>query len=339
MGRLMNKAIYIIYASTLLLGACNTDDVALSGREEIEVNVSVDTPTQTRVNEAGNAFEDKDEFILYMNERPSTDGGITKADYTYNATANKWNTSNPLYWDDRAGAIFCAVSPIPAADGADGYVIGAGGNDTYSVQQDQTDLVDYKKSDLLIARSQATGRLLDVKFKHAFCKVVVKITSVTTGAGAFTLEDFKDAVVTLSQKQVKGEIEYPTETEKAETVIATGTGDAKDITMRKMGAPTTLDALEYAAIIPQQDVTLDGSTLLVTLANVGVAKNTYTYKPELNDLKPNDTSAFTQGKQTTITIKLTKTGVELDATGEIKIVPWATGPTGTDDDAIVLPKN
>lgn len=302
--------------------------------------VSIDTPEQTKVGSDingdgvvgnGGAFDTNDEFTLYLATKPDeTIATNKKADYKYNTNTKNWDATPPLYWDNQAGCPFSAISPKYTTDGK--YKITENGAaDTYSVEIDQSDATKQKTSDLLIARSTVTNRLLKVNFHHVFCRVVVQLTAATTGDGAFAATDFNDAVVTLNGIHIDAEITYPTDgTVTDGTVIATATttGTGTNVTMCKLSASNTLPAV-YSAIIPQQALT-ERPLVTITL----VKGNTYTYSYKSADLLNGITAPFAQGKETTIKIKLTKKNV----VGNISITGWGDGPTVTDNEAIVLPK-
>lgn len=330
MKRSMNITKNFWLAGILILGACQADDVSPS-REKIEVQVSVEAPVQTRVNAKGDGFNNEDNFKFYLAGRPDGSTSVSQTEYMYVSENKSWVSSSILYWDNQKAAPFCAVSPKPEPGG---YEIGTD-KDTYSVKPDQSDVANYIKSDLLIARSVATKRLISIEFQHAFCRIVVKLDPILSGDGAFKATDFEHAVVTLKAKYIKGEVEYPNNQTEGFTANAiTASATPADIPMYK-----TENTLEYAAILPEQAVSVDGKTVLITIQKVGTPENTYTYAPKPADLDPAATNALTQGRQTTITIRLRKTNVALDnAEGKIRINPWGEGPNGNGGD-IILPNN
>jgi len=308
--------------------------------EEVKLLVSIEGIEKSRVNLDGNGFENTDQFTFFFEEdKPISNPSAP----LYRYDGSSWSTSNPTYWDDQEikKRFFCAVSPFEY------YTII---DHTFTIEDNQADAANYKKSDLLIARVNTTKRLIPIKFHHVFSRVIVKITGSTDISkdniqGYFDKDDFKGMTVALNGVKLTGNIDYtaftvadddPTyDPDYDPNVEVTAAGTAESVEMYSVADNPAVNSKaktiisNFYAIVPPQEIS--GQPLLTIKIKVGETYKTYYYKVKSDVTVKN----FVQGKQTTINLTLNKSKVEL-SDGDIEINAWSDDISANDDNPIVL---
>lgn len=346
----------IIFAMAAALGclafACGKGEgEPADNRQAVEIVVSVDGQTLSRVTTSGNLFEDDDKFRFFFNaeapttDSPSTTGGdaVRKiTDYTYDSET--WTPTEPIYWNDHeiiTARNFCAVMPFG------NYSVGADlDSHKFTVQANQSlsDSTGYKKSDLLMARVSTGKRLIPLRFYHMMAKVVVVVKASTkeTDAAAFSANAFDDMTVSLNEVCITGKVAFDALTsdhpdyDPAISVSGdTGTtaGDVKMLELTEAVNENDELTMKFAALIPPQ--TVAQGDLLLTFANVeSEKKKTYYMK-----VTTSEGVTFLQGKSTIITVTLGKSDVEIAVVEDnIRIAGWdVINASSNDNDPIVLP--
>lgn len=313
--------------------------------EEVKLIVSIEGTKESRVNLDGDKFVDGDEFTFFFEK----DKPISNPAPLYQYDGSIWSTANPTYWDDQEEKTrqFCAVSPFDEND----YVVISGNVHTFTVQADQNAEVNqnkeinYKKSDLLIARVNTSKRLIPIKFHHVFSRVAVNIKATTDPDninGYFDKDDFKGMTVTLNDVKLTGNINYtnlPTKDDATynPNVEVTATGTTESVNMHFKDAKPTVNDISktvsstFYAIVPPQPIS--EQPLLTIRIKVGETDKTYYYKVKSDVTVKN----FVQGKQTTINLTLDKSKVELsDIDKTIQIVGWNEDISVNDNNPIEL---
>lgn len=307
-----------------LIGSSCSSDNDTAELKYIELDVSIQNETATRVNMDGDAFEENDQFRIYFYSYcPIPTAGSEKiiSVYQYNGTTEGWGVSTgetPIYWDDRNQAIvrnFCAIMPY------DDYDVSG---QTYAVQTNQTTQAAYKKSDLLIACTRTAQRLVPVAFKHAYSRLIVKFDDPESSFGTLQYN-----TITLKEVKTTGAMIYTEKTNDVDgkdeiTVAASAQGSNNSVQMHKAddaGNPY------FTAILPPQTIAEGTAVFEITVTEDSKAK-TYNYKVDVDDLILN------QGEQITLTLTLKKSGIEFN---NITIAPWGTINL-EDDKPIELPK-
>lgn len=302
----------------LICSSCSSDEAPDAAEQKyIELDVSIRSEERTRVSMAGDEFEDQDKFRIYFySPCPITTagGGQLISVYQYAEGTKKWSIvvgDSPIYWDDRDPATkrsFCAIMPYDDYDASE---------QTYTVQENQTTEAAYKKSDFLIACTRTADRLVPIAFNHAYARLVVKFDAPEAGFGFGTLVYNG---VTLQQVKKTGKAVY-TESEDAISVAVSAQNDA-DIQLFRSTDP---DNLYFTGVLPPQTLA-EGTVFTMTITDDGSPK-TYNYKV------PQSGFVLESGKEATLTLKLKKTGLELD---NITINPWGTITLNDEDNPIKL---
>lgn len=333
----MNRNDNLLLACTFLLSliwySCTTSDEIEQANREIELQVSINNTVsnKTRVILDGDKFEANDEFKIFFNKTEPTTGGSTDGVISqYKYESNNWVVSggfNPIYWDDKkkddAETYFCVVMPagaMPTSENESGkdYKI-VSNSHSFTVQTGQKDLDKYKKSDLMIARNSTKTRLVAITFNHVLSRLIVKFEDPDA---EYNFTNITYDALTLPGIKTTGNINYDDETGIPEVTADENITD--DVVMYYESINK-----EFMAILPPQ--TIANGTLLLTMAiTTDGTKKTYNYKVNVED----GSIILEQGKFTTLTLKLAKTGLEVSS---VTIEDWKSRPTDDDPNPIVLP--
>lgn len=284
--------LFLLMGALLTLGACagSGDEPSTPGTQpekplsKLPINIS--TSVDTRV--TGNSFDNGDNIGLFVVNH-NTDGSavdlrpsgnyVDNMLYTYSGT---WTPASPVYWkDNTTHADFYLYYPYtPSVSSVDAMPFHVGNN--------QSNIIDYKASDLLIGKTlnmAPTETAVKIDAKH-----VMSMMQITVAPGnGFTAESLAAAQVSVKINGVKTQA-----TANLATGSVTATGNATTITpLYENGT--------YKALIVPQTVT-EGN-----LITVNVDGRDY-----------NLTKAFTfeSGKchKCTVTVKKTSNGVNVDIT-------------------------
>ena len=197
----------------------------------------------------------------------------------------------------------------------------------FSVQEDQTTLDNYAKSDLMYAKLDPQPRTKDsvtLTFNH----LLTKITLVIKSDGHFQTDHLKDADVTIENTKLKANFNF-----KDGEIKISSTGNytynstdntAKPITILKDLVQATVDSSTGqtgSCIIVPQKVAAGAEFIKVKLTNGG----TYIFKA------PTGGYTFEPKKEYKFTVTLTNTEIKLVS----EIIEWGTGATYTDPKAMM----
>lgn len=331
----MKVHINLLFALSALLAmsftSCSRDDSGETPTpQEVELLVTLEGEPETKVNLAGSAFENGDQFRFFFNSAVPTAGAdantggdtdVKITGYTYRSATKVWETLLPIYWDDHLARErdFCAVSPF------DLYTVSG---HRFSVNADQSaNVSNYKSSDLLVARVKTDARRIPLEFHHALSRVIVDVTASTDDTkpeGWFAPTALAGLKATLNDVQTGAEITYHALTlnNTDPAISSTAVGSQADVKMYCTKAPLYEEAKKtitatFLAILPPQ--TFGAGTTLVTFdLGTGTDKKTYYFS-----VPAGKTATFSQGNATRISVRLTKSKVELAGGSEdIKITPW-----------------
>ena len=334
------KATKIISACAVLvaLASCSNDHViSQPGAEDMLTHMSVVSSVGSPKTKAANAAGDvqdtqfaQDEVInVYLFENrdgysgtvdvkkygQSSDGLVPmKADG--NGNTSVVNSADVLYYPSTGNKVN-AYAYYPAISLETGYnIINSITPTSFSVQTDQSDIANYRKSDLMCAAKGSHAKAndpIDLTFKHKLSKIeVILKADATSGVTAAQL-----ANATVKIKNVLPTIAL-TSVSDGNIVLGDASGAAGDITIGKNG--TTPDGTGgYAGIIVPQTINASNSTIdfiNVTLAGGG----SYSYKIS--------NTSLTFATETKYTYTLTLTSGGLTVTSSIN--DWTSG-TGDDN--------
>lgn len=319
----MNKYIHIILCSFLLV-ACGTEDIPMpTDKTGIEVNATMNKQN-TRSNFDGNAFENGDSFILFEGAPAS---GVKSSSYSYNGTS--WSGTPGLYWDDLSiwdtdGAIeltpvnFTAVL-TNTGEAFDPTVT------SWPIVVAPTTKAEFLKSDLLVAYDSRTPLTpLQLKFHHVFARLRIELTDKTTGEGNPVILGDKTK---LTLNALTGNTIAFSPASSETTVAATGTEE--EVTLYRTDDSSTR-TYAYEIILPAQ--TLREATSILTISG-NANEKVYTYPLSNASIAGATTDhLLQQGKTTTISLSIAKTGLEIKTVTIQQWVEKAANGTATPDD-------
>ncbi|MDL2251398.1 fimbrillin family protein [Odoribacter sp. OttesenSCG-928-J03] len=348
MKRLYKYILSVILLSLTFTGCHNNELTdASSKQEQVQLLVSV-SGVKSKVNVAGNAFENKDRFKFFFNlDKPDNgpasegiaDSSPKRTEYTYNS--GKWTPLAPIYWDNyqMVNRDFCAI--VMFCDQANDYSLGNYNleNHQFSVEWNQANQDNYReayfynKSDLMMARVATSERLIPVVFSHIMSRVTVAVTATTdtTNKGYFIPNDIKSMKVLINGVQATGQLTYNTPSSTDPAIAVSGMGTSGNITMFCATKPTysvakqTITATYYAIFPPQVYNTLSNPLLTLVVTDSENTEKQY-YLTVDNNL------TFQQGKNLSINVTLTKNGVKIKEDVSIESGDWYTTPITIDDD-------
>lgn len=345
--------IHLVWLTT----SCQEETLRTNTPEEVQLQVmTAGKQTDSRVTMDKNEFETTDKFRFFFNSSEPTsdpagtntilgvgDAVIKVADYSY-IGSDKWTTTTTIYWDDqekKVGRLFCGVMPFPYTGNK--YKVT---DHTFTIAKDQSSAtgVDYKASDLMIARTKTDKRLIPLKFWHALSRVVVNVTvsiDDTNPDNCFAEDALDGIAINLYNIYTIATIDYATEptpdtgaTPEYNPAIAVGVNTSTQTNVKMYQTKTSKKddtkkelTTSHVAVIPPQDIAADTKVLVITLKEDGTEKNYY--------FKHNAITTFVQHKETEINVTLYKTKVE--ATGTIDIKSWGE-IKAEGGGTIVLPK-
>lgn len=290
---MIRKTNLILLVSALLtLGACSGggDDPTPGNQPskpeaKLPINIST-TVDNTRV--TGNSFDNGDKIGLFVVNH-NADGSapslsvssnyVNNMLYSYNGT---WTPASPVYWkDNTTHADFYLYYPYTSSLSSVDAL-------PFSVQANQSNLIDYKAGDLLIGKKTnvaPTESAVKIDAKHMMSMMQI---TIAPGNG-FTAESLAAAQVSVKINGIKTQA-----TANLAAGTVTATGNATTVTpLHEEGA--------YKALIVPQTV---AESNLVT---VNVDGRDYNLKKGIT---------FESGKcyKCNITVKKTSNGVNVDIT-------------------------
>lgn len=176
---ILTAALLGIFALT----ACKKDSTPIStGELEIKFNTSLYSFTKA----TDTAFEEND--AIGVNIYKGDDSYIHNAKFTHNGTGLTSTQQYFWYQDTEVEASIVAYYPYAEiAENSADY--------TFAVKNDQSDIANYKASDLMIAvaESKPTENAVTLPFKHALSKVIITVDNEITD----------DAITGVALKGVK----------------------------------------------------------------------------------------------------------------------------------------
>ena len=287
------KRLFISAYTLLALTACSSenggDSPIPSPNPSEKLPISISTSLTNRATD--DAFETGDNIGLFVVNRnangsavplKTTDNYIDNCKYTYQGT---WVTADPTYWkDNTTHADFYLYYPFTSAiDNIEAM--------PWSVKTDQSNLSDYKASDLLMGKTlnvAPSETAVKIDAKHIMSQMVI---TLTPGNG-FTNSSLSAANISVKVNQLK-----TAATINLATTEVITTGKEADI------IPLKEDTHYKALIIPQ--TANDGN--LITVNADG---------KDFHLQKSSNFQAFAPGKRYNFTVSLSKTsnGVNVNIT-------------------------
>ena len=280
------KSISLCICTLLTMGACSseggsgTDLLQPSPTTQEKLPISIKTSVATRATDE--AFEVGDQIGLFVVNREA-DGTanslktlgnyIDNMQFTYDGT---WKAAASIYWkDETTHADFYLYYPYQK------YI----NNVTavpLQVKADQSDLADYKSSDMLIGKTlnvAPTDQAVKIEAKHMMSQAII---TMKAGNG------FTDASLASSLVNVRINGLKSTALVNLSTGVVTATGNDTDIIPLK-------EDCNYKAIIVPQDVK-EGNFITINVdgSNYYLTRNSKFY-------------AFEKGKKYNFTVTLSKT--------------------------------
>lgn len=321
-----NQSIYsALFIGCLLAAApsCSTEDDNLpKEKTPVGITATLTGEVETKADANYTPAADTKIYMYYKNGANTT--ATEKAIYTYSNST--WNTANQLtdagnciFWDDLGKVSenypFFAISPTDV------------GATSSAVLENQNTGTNLETSDLLMAYTPNTNfkDKVNLVFKHMLAKLTIKVDlKAVANASSVTVA----AVINKAVKDYT--VDYAPITISANTpaTVTKGSSTASITPKTVTGTSTTR---EFTAVLPAQDIqkSLATITITVTQPGSGTATNyTYTYQPEAASKV-----ALEQGKETTLTLTIKGTVVEL---GSITVTNW-TPKTATGDITIDNP--
>lgn len=319
-----NQSIYSALFIGCLLAAApscsNEDDNLPKEKTPVGITASLTGEVETKTDAEYKPAADTKIFMYYKNGANTT--ATEKAIYTYSNST--WNTANQLtdagnciFWDDLGKVSenypFFAISPTDV------------GATSSAVLENQNTGTNLETSDLLMAYTPNTNfkDKVNLVFKHMLAKLTIKVDlKAVANASSVT-------VAAVINKAVKNyTVNYATPTAVLPAVVTKGSTTATITPKTMTGTGTTR---VFSAVLPAQDIQSGLATITVTVTQKGsgtATDYTYTYQPAASSKV-----ALEQGKETTLTLTIKGTVVEL---GTIQVTDWAS-KTATGDITIDNP--
>ncbi|MBO4635075.1 MAG: fimbrillin family protein [Bacteroidales bacterium] len=165
----MKKVLFIITVAALALVSCQRSEPVQNGAARGEVRFTTNIQTYN-VKATDTAFEDNDVVGIFAGSP------IVKNNVRATVTGTELALDEKIYWPDGVNAAIEFVAYYPyATDATQTYA--------FAVQADQSAEANYKKSDLLIAKTIAppSDNAVALAFKHALSKVELTIDNQVAG--------------------------------------------------------------------------------------------------------------------------------------------------------------
>lgn len=282
--------------SALLFTSCSSEDDPTPAISSQYVTIAPSISGEV-ITKAGSAYEETgDKLYLYYNTAGNTTADQF-ADFRYDGTIwdlgtdkMKWST---LHAAASGNLPFYATAPVKAPATAT------------KVEADQSTTAGYKNSDLLVAykaiakASDATKyTALDIDMKHVLAKLTIDVNAKAVEDAVINSVTIKDAVP-----------DYTVTYSSFEDTPATTAVDGSSTTEIKPLANGTV----YSAVLPAQAIQKTNGIIIV----ISVNDKTFTYQPT-------DAINLQQGKNTTLKLRLSGTGVAL---GDVTVSEWGEGDT------------
>ena len=237
-------------------------------------------------------------MYLYYNTAGNTTANQF-ADFRYDGTIWDLGTTK-MKWSDLHSAAasnptlpFYATAPIQAP------------TTTAKVEADQSSTAGYKNSDLQVAykaiakAGDATKyTALDIDMKHVLAKLTIDVNAKAIDDAVINSVTIKDAI--LDYKVTYSSSEDTPATTKVE---GNTTAEIKPL----------VNGTVYSAVLPAQAIQKTAGITIV----ISVNDKTFTYQPT-------DAINLQQGKNTTLKLRLSGTGVAL---GDVTVSEWGEGET------------
>lgn len=297
------RSISIFLFTTVIIVSCEKEQLFLL------LSIQGFSETQTRTNESG--FEDGDQVGIYVVDNVNGSAGTlsttgnhaNNVKFTYTSTGNIWSpvVGSEIYWNDSKTKIDI-YSYYPYSSSVSSVT-----TYPFSVNSDQSNSVNYYKSDFLWAKaSNVTSQTSPVNlfFGHKLSKVVL----TTTVGDGFTTEEYNSTTKSMQLLGTK-----LSSTINLSTGVATATGSTGTITPLNSGNT-------YSAIVVPQS--LDPETTFIKMTVNGVE---YSYALNIT---------FEANKQYNISVKVSKNRIDAVING---ITAWDVDPTTYNPEKIVYP--
>ena len=285
--------------SALLFTSCSSEDDPTPAISSQYVTIAPSISGEV-ITKAGSAYgETNDKLYLYYNTAGNTTANQF-ADFRYDGTIWDLGTTK-MKWSDLNTAAggsstlpFYATAPVKAPAVAT----------TVSVEADQSTTAGYKNSDLLVAYKEiakaADGKYnaLDIDMKHVLAKLTIDVNAKAVENAVINSVTIKDAV-----------LDYKVTYSSSDVTPATTAVDGSD----KADIKPLANGNVYSAVLPAQAILKSTGITIV----ISVNDKTFTYQPT-------DVINLQQGKNTTLKLRLSGTGVAL---GDVTVSEWGEGDT------------
>lgn len=295
----MNTKFFYFAAAAMMLAACSNDEsvneVANDNIISLTASVAGASTTRAGVDVQSTAFEENELIKVECTIGESTTSKVYKAGAaTSNVNSLTVNEGAAFTWPASGTIALKAFYPSTVTSS----------DESFSVQENQTESANYKASDLMystpIADQAKQSAAVGLTFNHALTKIIVNLTKGTGMSDA----DIAACTVTLSAKKTatitEGNFAGLTASDAAAVTITAGTG-----------------ANTAAIIVPQ---TIAASTNFITITTSGSHSVSYSLPAE---------KTFAAGSVYTYNFTLGMSGITLQST---TITGWdSTGDGKTID--------
>ncbi|WP_455639442.1 fimbrillin family protein [Parabacteroides sp.] len=282
--------------SALLFTSCSSEDDPTPAISSQYVTIAPSISDEV-ITKAGSAYgETGDKLYLYYNTAGNTTADQF-ADFRYDGTI--WDLGiTKMKWTTLHDAVsgnsipFYATAPVQAP------------TTVTKVEADQSSTAGYKNSDLLVAYkavAKATDgkyNALDIDMKHVLAKLTIDVNAKAIEDAVINSVTIKDAV--LGYKVTYSSSEDTPATTK---VDGNTTAEIKPL----------VNGTVYSAVLPAQAIQKTAGITII----ISVNDKTFTYQPT-------DAINLQQGKNTTLKLRLSGTGVAL---GDVTVSEWGEGDT------------
>ena len=296
----------ILLSAALTTTACKKDEPVISPETDIETAIEIlatisGIASQTRTADQPYAPENG---ALHLHH--ATVGSKHTTEFA--SDENSWQTAAPLFWENlpvavggAAHAFFALAPAVPTK--------------APSVATDQSTAEAYTASDQLVAYTTTAKQVakLPVALKHVLSQLHVTLTADATDPAYL---DPATATLAIVGAQTAYTLSYnaPTTATPAVATAATPDDAKSPITLIPNGSKGT-----FYAIIPAQEFAANTLSLAFTINN---KTDTWTNSNPLT---------IVAGKNTSISLKVKKTGVSLDSNG-ITLTDWVLDTEPIEED-------
>jgi endonuclease G len=286
----MKTNLILVPAISLFFIACTKETIepvttpTQSAKTEMKISFSAQQATKVM----DEKFEINDEVGVFITNQGNTlavsNNYEDNVKHTYNSSLS-WTSAKTLYWDnDETKYDFYAYYP---------YSSNASTSYSFTVKEDQSQLTDYKGSELLWGVSKAVSPIekdgsVTIPMKHSMSCAVIKVT-LGNGFSSTTTASVKLKDINTT------------------TILNLSDGKTSTNSNQKDVIPLTTEENEFTALIPAQTIS-DGTPLL----GITVDNKEYILRSGCT---------FEQGKKHIVTVNVSKQSSGMN----INISKWENG--------------